>query len=102
MRLFRVNGRTSRLMRDSSWAHEMKLWLPCRDGSIYSRPKWGALTNWKEAVMARPASGANLNIAQLQRALQPRQSELQKLYRKRAGLERKLNALDRRIERVDG
>jgi hypothetical protein len=60
------------------------------------------LTKWKEAAMARPPSAANLNIAQLQRALQQRQSELQKLHRKRAGLERKLNALDRHIERVGG
>jgi hypothetical protein len=52
--------------------------------------------------MARPASGANLTIAQLQRVLNEKQSELHKLHRQRNQLQKKLNLLDRQIERVGG
>jgi hypothetical protein len=52
--------------------------------------------------MARPASGTNLTIAQLQRVLNEKQSELNKLHRQRNQLQKKLNLLDRQIERVGG
>ena len=52
--------------------------------------------------MARPASGTNLTIAQLQRVLNEKHSELQKLERQRAILQKKLSLIDRQIERVGG
>jgi septal ring factor EnvC (AmiA/AmiB activator) len=52
--------------------------------------------------MARPASGTNLTIAQLQRVLNEKHSELQKLERQRANLQKKLSVIDRQIERVGG
>ena len=52
--------------------------------------------------MARPASGAKLNIAQLQQALHEKRSELEKRHRQRADLQKKMNLLDRQIERVGG
>lgn len=52
--------------------------------------------------MARPASGTNLTIAQLQRVLDSRRSELVKLQRQRAKLQKKLNQIDRKIDRVGG
>ena len=52
--------------------------------------------------MARPASGTNLTIAQLQRVLDNKMSELGKLERQRADLQKKLNFIDRQIERVGG
>ena len=52
--------------------------------------------------MARPASGTNLTIAQLQRVLNEKQSELQKLERQRANLQKKLSVIDRQIDRVGG
>ena len=52
--------------------------------------------------MARPASGTNLTIAQLQRVLNDKKAELDKLYRQRGQLQKKMNVLDRQIERVNG
>jgi hypothetical protein len=52
--------------------------------------------------MARPASGTNLTIAQLQRVLNDKKAELDKLYRQRNQLQKKMNGLDRQIERVNG
>ena len=52
--------------------------------------------------MARPASGTNLTIAQLQRVLNEKQTELNKLHRQRENLQRKIDLIDRQIERVDG
>ena len=52
--------------------------------------------------MARPASGTNLTIAQLQRVLNDKKAELDKLYRHRSTLQKKMNLLDRQIERVNG
>lgn len=52
--------------------------------------------------MARPASGTNFNIAQLERVLEEKRSELNKLLRQRTGLQKKLGRLDREIERVEG
>ena len=52
--------------------------------------------------MARPASGTNLTIAQLQRVLNDKQSELNKLHRQRANLQKRLDQIDRHIARVGG
>ena len=52
--------------------------------------------------MARPASGTNLTIAQLQRVLNDKKAELDKLHRQRSQLQKKMNLLDRQIERVNG
>lgn len=52
--------------------------------------------------MARPASGTNLTIAQLQRVLADKQSELNKLQRQRNELQKRMNLIDRQIERVGG
>ena len=52
--------------------------------------------------MARPASGTNLSIAQLQRVLNEKKSELDKLFRQRNELEKRIGLIDRQIERVGG
>lgn len=52
--------------------------------------------------MARPNSGANFNIAQLERILDERRSDLSKLERQRSDLQRKLEGLDRQIVKLNG
>jgi septal ring factor EnvC (AmiA/AmiB activator) len=52
--------------------------------------------------MARPATGTNFNIAQLERVLQEKKAELDKLRRQRLELQKKMDQLDRQIERVEG
>ena|SRR6478672_1061783 len=52
--------------------------------------------------MARPSSGAGLGIADLQRILAERQSDLKKLYKQRTRAERELNAIDREIAKLEG
>lgn len=52
--------------------------------------------------MARPASGTNLNIAQLQRVLDEKRSEVEKLQRQRMELQKRMTQLDRQIERIGG
>ena len=52
--------------------------------------------------MARPNSGSNFNIAQLERILTDRKTELTKLERHRAALQRRLEGLDRRIIKLGG
>jgi hypothetical protein len=52
--------------------------------------------------MARPASGASLSIAQLERALRDKRSEVGKLQKQRANVLKKLSAIDRKIERAGG
>jgi hypothetical protein len=52
--------------------------------------------------MARPNSGVNFNIAQLERILDDRRSELSKLERQRLDLQRRLNGLERQIIKVNG
>ena len=52
--------------------------------------------------MARPASGNNFNIAQLERVLEEKRSELGKLQRQRSQLQKKLDRIDRQIDRVGG
>ena len=48
--------------------------------------------------MPRPSA---MNIAELERVLQERRNELNKLLRHRSELEKRLTALDREITRVD-
>src|SRR5688500_17007214 len=70
---------------------------------IFSRRKWGAeIYSHQGLPMARPASGTNLTIAELQRVLNQKQSELNKLHRQRENLQRKMDLIDRQIERVGG
>ena len=52
--------------------------------------------------MARPNSGLNFNIAQLERILNDRRSELSRLERQRSELQRKLEGLDRQIFKLNG
>jgi len=52
--------------------------------------------------MARPSSGAGLGIADLQRILAERQSDLKKLYKQRTRAERELDAIDREIAKLEG
>ena len=51
--------------------------------------------------MARPATAA-FNIAQLERILQERRSELNRLERQRTELQRKLDGVDRQIMKLNG
>ena len=52
--------------------------------------------------MARPSSGAGLAIADLQRILDQKQSELKKLYKRRSHVERELDAIEREIAKIEG
>jgi septal ring factor EnvC (AmiA/AmiB activator) len=52
--------------------------------------------------MARPNSGLNFNIAQLERILDERRTEVSRLERQRAELARKLDGLDRQIGKLNG
>ena len=52
--------------------------------------------------MARPNSGLNFNIAQLERILDDRRTEVSRLERQRAELARKLEGLDRQIGKLNG
>ncbi|HWE94386.1 MAG TPA: hypothetical protein VG269_10515 [Tepidisphaeraceae bacterium] len=52
--------------------------------------------------MARPSTGANLNIAQLEQILNSRRTEIGKLNKQRKDAQRKLDAIDREIERLGG
>jgi len=52
--------------------------------------------------MARPNTGLNFNIAQLERILDERRSEVSRLERQRAELQRKLDGLDRQIVKLNG
>lgn len=52
--------------------------------------------------MARPNSGANLNIAQLEEILVERKAALQRLAKQKKDLLKKLDEIDRQIEKVNG
>jgi DNA-binding transcriptional MerR regulator len=52
--------------------------------------------------MARPRTRIGFNIAELESALSRQRSELKKLNKERADLERKLDAVERRIAEVGG
>src|SRR4051812_37922596 len=56
----------------------------------------------RKETMARPASGSNLSIAQLQQLINVRRSEQTKLERQRSKLARKLDQLDSRIRQLGG
>src|SRR5687768_10077052 len=53
-------------------------------------------------IMARPATGTNLNIAELQRILDQRKSQLSKLLKQRTRAQRELDALERSIAKLEG
>ena len=59
--------------------------------------KWGK-GNKRNLNMPR----VGMNIAELERVLEDRRNELDKLGRQRSELEKKLNALDRQIGRIEG
>src|SRR5206468_491431 len=77
------------------WLQRRRLWLywlaQCSSGDVCIQRK--------EFIMARPASGTNLTIAQLQRVLNEKKSELDRLHRQRGVLQKKMNVIDRQIER---
>ena len=52
--------------------------------------------------MARPASGSNLSLAELNQIMEARRSELSKLRQKRAELQRDLDRVDRQIFKIEG
>src|SRR2546421_12844877 len=52
--------------------------------------------------MPRPSLGANLNIDQLQRILNERRQALKRLQRQRLPIQRKLDAVDRKISQIGG
>ena len=52
--------------------------------------------------MARPSTGANLSIAQLENILNDHKSSLSRLEKQRKDLLRKLDAIDRSIEKIGG
>ena len=52
--------------------------------------------------MARPANLSNINIAELQRVLNAKRGELEKLHRQRAQLQKRMNVVDRQIARLGG
>jgi septal ring factor EnvC (AmiA/AmiB activator) len=52
--------------------------------------------------MARPNTGLNFNIAQLERILDERRTAVSKLERQRTELQRKLDGLERQIVRLNG
>lgn len=52
--------------------------------------------------MPRGVVGARWNIAEIERYLEDRKSELNRLLRQRSGLQKKLDGLDRQIARIEG
>ena len=52
--------------------------------------------------MARPSSGANLNLAELQRILNDRKKQVEKLVRKREKAQRAVEKLDGEINKLAG
>ena len=56
----------------------------------------------QESIMARPSTGANLNIAQLEQILHGRKSALNKLMKQRRSAQTKVDEIDRQIERIGG
>jgi hypothetical protein len=52
--------------------------------------------------MARPASTTGLTLAQLERLMRTRRTELARLTRKRDGLQRRLDAIDSKIDALSG
>lgn len=52
--------------------------------------------------MPRPSSGTNLSLAALQSIMESRRGELSRLRKQRTELQRKLDHLDRQIDRIEG
>jgi hypothetical protein len=52
--------------------------------------------------MPRPITGTNLSLAALQSIMEGRRSELTRLRKQRADVQRKLDGLDRQIEKIEG
>jgi septal ring factor EnvC (AmiA/AmiB activator) len=52
--------------------------------------------------MPRPSTGTNLSLAALQSILESRREEVSKLKKQRAELQRKVDLLDRQIDRIEG
>jgi hypothetical protein len=56
----------------------------------------------EQLAMARPANGTNFSISQLEQILQDRRQEVKRLNKQRADAQRKLDAIDRQIEKLGG
>jgi DNA-binding transcriptional MerR regulator len=52
--------------------------------------------------MPRPSTGSNLSLAAIQSILDSRREELNKLKKQRKDVQRKLDGLDRQIDRIEG
>lgn len=52
--------------------------------------------------MARPSTGANLSLADLQSILESRRTELNRLRKQRTKIQRELDAIDRQINKIEG
>lgn len=52
--------------------------------------------------MARPSTGANLSLADLQSIIESRRSDLTRLRKQRTKFQRELDAIDRQIEKIEG
>lgn len=52
--------------------------------------------------MPRPSSGTNLSLAALQSIMESRRGELSRLRKQRNDIQRKLDGVDRQIERIEG
>jgi septal ring factor EnvC (AmiA/AmiB activator) len=52
--------------------------------------------------MPRPSTGTNLSLAALQSIMESRRTELGKLRKQRNDIQRKLDGIDRQIDRIEG
>jgi len=52
--------------------------------------------------MARPSTGSNLSLAALQSIMEARRSDLNRLRKQRTEAQRKLDAIDKQISRIEG
>lgn len=52
--------------------------------------------------MARPSTGANLSLTDLQSILESRRTELNRLRKQRTKIQRDLDAIDRQINKIEG
>lgn len=53
-------------------------------------------------IMARPSTGANLSLTDLQSILESRRTELNRLRKQRTKIQRDLDAIDRQINKIEG
>jgi hypothetical protein len=56
----------------------------------------------KDTTMPRPSTGTNLSLAALQSIMESRRTELSKLRKHRNDIQRKLDHIDRLIDRIEG